>query len=464
MRESRLLFLSLLMVRLLDSQDPPKAPVSPLIGQPAFDFSLNDRSGKRLTLSSHKGETVLLDFWTTWCPPCREELPIIDGIAKSFSDKTVVVLGINGGEDPEVVQRFLQTQALSYRNLLTYDDGSVLERYEVHSFPFVVLIDRNGIVAEAGNYAAKDLRAAMNDKLNNLLRADYVSPAAPDNEKPLPGIIRPTPIPEIASAPRTAEDFFLLATLDLRMNRREEALKNVNTCLSQREDWVPALRLRARVYSAQAKWDYAIADYNRILSKSPNESDIYGLRAALLFNMNKPGKARADLEQQTRLDPGNAQAWMGLTNLYLSDNQPGPAGKAVEQAIKLAPDNIMVYKLRARVEKEKSDWKAELADLDRMLILEPNNNWAKTYRPDVIWRIAQSSTPAAKDDTYSVYSTLLMHPVWDHADDSSVLLIAENTGGTYGGMEPRQCMIHRRSTANNWMRRWLTTRRGNRPK
>ncbi len=66
----------------------------------------------------------MLDFWATWCPPCREELPVISRVAQSFSDKEVAVLGIDAGEDPDTVRRFLTAYPVSFRTLLAFDDES----------------------------------------------------------------------------------------------------------------------------------------------------------------------------------------------------------------------------------------------------------------------------------------------------------------------------------------------------
>jgi tetratricopeptide (TPR) repeat protein len=198
--------------------------------------------------------------------------------------------------------------------------------------------------------------------------------------------------------------------------------------------------LRASIYSKQGKRNEGIADYGRILSKSPDEPEIYGLRANLFRSLNQANRALDDYEQQTRLDPHNAEAWLHLAGMYLVANRLDAAGKAVDRAIELAPDTVSAYQLRARVDKENADWKGELMDIDRMLILEPNNNWAKSYRPDVLLRIAQSAAPVWGDDTYAVYSAVLLHPVWDHADSDTLLLIAESTGATYGGMDPGKCI------------------------
>lgn len=177
MRSNKLLFsvVFFLAGTLMSRGDAP-TPVSPLVGQVAPDFQLTDAWGQRLTLGSLKGKTVVLDFWATWCPPCREELPVLNQLAQSFSPQPVVVLGIDAPEDPDIVRRFLQANPPSYRILLTYDNDSPLRAYGVDAYPFIVLIDRNGIVAGAGNYPANTLESTLRSKLQRLLANGYVSP------------------------------------------------------------------------------------------------------------------------------------------------------------------------------------------------------------------------------------------------------------------------------------------------
>lgn len=223
------------------------------------------------------------------------------------------------------------------------------------------------------------------------------------------------------------------------MNRFAQALQNVNFCLSARKDWIPALRLRARVYRRLGKNMEAIADCTTILSKSSGDAEIYALRAESFMELNQQDRALDDYWREANLNPYNPDAWLHVSGIYLSKRQLNLAEKAVNHVIELIPESIKAYQLRARIEKERGDWRAELADIDRILILEPSNPWVKIYRPDVLLRAAQLSR-AATDDTYAVYSAVLLHPIWNHADDDPLLLIAETTGSTYGGTEPADCI------------------------
>jgi thiol-disulfide isomerase/thioredoxin len=133
-----------------------------LTGQMAADFKLKSVGGKEFSLQDLKGKFVLLDFWATWCAPCRHDLPSVEKIHQEFHRKGLVVLGVDGGEDSETVDQFLVSTKLSYPTLLAADSG-VLLSYSVTAFPTVVLIDADGKVVyyHVGSGGEKALRESL---------------------------------------------------------------------------------------------------------------------------------------------------------------------------------------------------------------------------------------------------------------------------------------------------------------
>ena len=114
-----------------------------LTGQVAVDFKLKALDGKEFSLQDLKGKFVLLDFWATWCIPCRRDLPVIEKLHQEFHRKGLVVLGVNADEEVESVNDFLPTAKLTYPILLAADSG-IVPNYSVKAFPTVVLIDADG--------------------------------------------------------------------------------------------------------------------------------------------------------------------------------------------------------------------------------------------------------------------------------------------------------------------------------
>jgi len=142
-----------------------KGPVkanADLTGQMAADFKLKSVAGKEISLQDLKGNFVLLDFWATWCGPCRHDLPAVEKLHQEFRSKGLVVLGVNGGEDSETVSQFLRTSKLSYPVLLT-SDNDVMQSYSVTAFPTVVLLDADGKIVfyHVGAGGEKALRESL---------------------------------------------------------------------------------------------------------------------------------------------------------------------------------------------------------------------------------------------------------------------------------------------------------------
>jgi len=109
----------------------------------ASDFKLQDLEGKTVKLSEFKGKPVLLDFWATWCPPCRDSIPGIEKLYKSYSGKGLVVLGISldeGGWDS--VKDFVTESGITYTVLKGTED--VATKYHVRTIPMLVIVDKEG--------------------------------------------------------------------------------------------------------------------------------------------------------------------------------------------------------------------------------------------------------------------------------------------------------------------------------
>ena len=115
-----------------------------LVGKPAPDFKLHTLDGRMVTLSEFKGQVVLLDFWASWCPPCRESLPHL-GKMYGQKDDGVKVLAVNMGEGAVQVQAFADAQNLKIPILLD-KDSSVAQKYNVNSIPQSVVIGKDGTV------------------------------------------------------------------------------------------------------------------------------------------------------------------------------------------------------------------------------------------------------------------------------------------------------------------------------
>lgn len=110
---------------------------------PAPAFALPTPDGRTIDLAGLRGKVVLLNFWATWCPPCREEMPSMERLHQEFKDQGLVVLAVNVQESPKRVVLFMRGFQLSFPTVLDADT-TVTARYQVRGLPATFLIDRQG--------------------------------------------------------------------------------------------------------------------------------------------------------------------------------------------------------------------------------------------------------------------------------------------------------------------------------
>ncbi|MGG0657753.1 thiol-disulfide oxidoreductase ResA [Rummeliibacillus pycnus] len=117
------------------------------VGDDAPNFSLVDLNGETHKLSDYKGQGVLLNFWGTWCKPCKKEMPAINEQYKQFKDQGVQVLGINIAQPDLEVSSFTDKLGVEFPILLD-KTKSVMRVYNVDPLPTTVLIDKNGKIVK----------------------------------------------------------------------------------------------------------------------------------------------------------------------------------------------------------------------------------------------------------------------------------------------------------------------------
>ncbi len=131
-----------------------------LTGQPGPDFTLPALEGKKTSLSDFKGKIVLLDFWATWCVPCRESTPLIEKVNSAFSSKGLVTLAVDYGEEPAVAKGYLAHNPSSLPNLVD-PNNTVADLYKVSSVPTFILISKDGKVTYRSSGFGDDTEAGL---------------------------------------------------------------------------------------------------------------------------------------------------------------------------------------------------------------------------------------------------------------------------------------------------------------
>ena len=121
---------------------PVSRPAEPI---PASELELLDLSGRTIRLRDLRGRVVLLNFWATWCEPCREEMPALETLARELGPRGLTVVGVNFKESRTAIEAFIQEQKLAFPMLLDAA-GQAAERYQVFALPATFLVDRRGMV------------------------------------------------------------------------------------------------------------------------------------------------------------------------------------------------------------------------------------------------------------------------------------------------------------------------------
>lgn len=135
----------------------------------ATEFTLFNTDGDTVKLSDYKGKVVFLDFWASWCPPCRMSIPAIKSLHEKMQDKSdVVILGLNVGEGADTVKSFLEKEGIEYTVL--YADNAVSKKYKISGIPAFFIIDKNGNIAKkySGYYPGMDIQ--WEKDINDLLK------------------------------------------------------------------------------------------------------------------------------------------------------------------------------------------------------------------------------------------------------------------------------------------------------
>lgn len=139
------------------------------ISGPAPDFTLKSRSGENVKLSELRGQVVMINFWASWCGPCRQEMPILEQIYRHYQPMGFTLLGINVEEDSSAANKVLKDISVSFPVL--YDNkNQVSESYQVRAMPSTFLIDRDGQVRYMHKGYQSGYEDAYQEQVRELIR------------------------------------------------------------------------------------------------------------------------------------------------------------------------------------------------------------------------------------------------------------------------------------------------------
>jgi thiol-disulfide isomerase/thioredoxin len=187
-RTSFVFWLALFGLVLQGCTQPVSEPPHPLVGKSAPLFTTTFLDGSPFDLAQQQGKIVILDFWATWCPPCREALPTLSEVAAEYRDRGVVLFAVDLQETPEEIKPFLDQSGLDLTVVLD-SDGAIAKQYLVEGIPQTVIVDQQGKVRFVHVGLSGDLRQRLSRELGELIAAapaaaapaSSSAPSAPEN-------------------------------------------------------------------------------------------------------------------------------------------------------------------------------------------------------------------------------------------------------------------------------------------
>ncbi len=161
------------------SINPPNGEETshPMVGKSAPTFTLDKLDNSTFNLEDHLGEKVIiLDFWATWCGPCRQAMPILESVADEFKDQDVILTAINVRETPDEIQAFLNEENLNVEVALDRN-GEVGNQYQVRGIPQTVIIGKEGTVQAVHVGFLPSLRSQLQEELKQLVEGKDLNEA-----------------------------------------------------------------------------------------------------------------------------------------------------------------------------------------------------------------------------------------------------------------------------------------------
>jgi thiol-disulfide isomerase/thioredoxin len=143
----------------------------------APDFAFTSLEGGQVSNATLRGKVVLLDFWATWCPPCRESVPTIQGLHKKYADKAFEIVGVSADDDEDTLKTFVERNRMNWTEYLDAS-GSVGGSFDVESYPTYIVMDKEGVVRYRQSGFGPTVGSELEDTINKALKKPYMATAS----------------------------------------------------------------------------------------------------------------------------------------------------------------------------------------------------------------------------------------------------------------------------------------------
>jgi len=150
--------------RIIASPIRARAPFAP-------DFSFTTHENENLSNAALRGKVVLLDFWGTWCPPCRESIPVTRNLQKKYANKNFQIVGISSDDDEDVWKTFIKAQQMTWSEYIDLS-GKVQESFKIDSFPTYILLDKDGVIRYRQSGFGEGTQAELEEAIDKALKRE----------------------------------------------------------------------------------------------------------------------------------------------------------------------------------------------------------------------------------------------------------------------------------------------------
>jgi thiol-disulfide isomerase/thioredoxin len=153
--------------------DARRMIASPIRARTPFlpSFSFITRENQAVSNLSVRGKVTLLDFWGTWCPPCRESVPILRNLQKKYAAKAFLLVSISSDEDEDAWKNFVEAQHMEWSEYLD-SSGQVQQAFKIDSFPTFIVVDKDGVIRFRQSGVGSDTQGDLEDAINHALKRE----------------------------------------------------------------------------------------------------------------------------------------------------------------------------------------------------------------------------------------------------------------------------------------------------
>lgn len=350
----------------------PAAAAAPQVGVAAPDFSLHTVSGAPWSLSSLRGHVVVVNFFATWCPPCRAETPDLVAIQRRYARKGVIFVGVDDREAASLVAAFAAAKSIRYPVVLD-ESGTVSEAYDVRAIPTTYVLDRTGAI----RYRQVDeLNGPLLSQVLDAVIAGFPLPESPTFKKFRD--VAEGATSAIGSATRSAQaanpinaaplndaiDGAVAANkqLDQLQSSNDSASINYFDATAMRDELDNALAdayalratipgsstpsadqaeealLRGQVYTDQERFAQALEQYDLAIKLAPHDTRGYDGGYLAAYEMKDYARAADIASAEAAIDASDPESWLTLASAQNDLKEYVKAFDAEREALALASD------------------------------------------------------------------------------------------------------------------------------